>query len=92
MVLRPDSTMPIARLCATRLRAEQMPLRLFYNQTVYSQNRTLSGRSDEVKQAGVELLGAAGLRADLEMTSLAAQALQRSRQKIFVLRSAISGF
>ena len=64
MVLRPDSTMPIARLCATRLRAEQIPLRLFYNQTVYSQNRTLSGRSDEVTQAGVELLGAAGLRAD----------------------------
>ena len=83
MVLRPDSTMPIARLCARRLRAEQMPLRLFYNQTVYSQNRTLSGRSDEVKQAGVELLGAAGLRADLEMTSLAAQALQRCRQKNF---------
>lgn len=70
MVLRPDSTMPIARLCATRLRAEQLPLRLSYNQTVYSQNRTLTGRSDEVKQAGVELIGAAGLRADLEMTSL----------------------
>lgn len=83
MVLRPDSTMPIARLCATRLRSEQLPLRLSYNQTVYSQNRTLTGRSDEVKQAGVELIGAAGLRADLEMTSLSVQALQRCRQKNF---------
>ena len=83
MVLRPDSTMPIARLWSTRLRSEQLPLRLSYNQTVYSQNRTLTGRSDEVKQAGVELIGAAGLRADLEMTSLSVQALQRCRQQNF---------
>ena len=71
MVLRPDSTMPIARLCATRLRAEQLPLRLSYNQTVYSQNRTLTGRSDEVKQAGVELIGKKGADADAEVIALA---------------------
>lgn len=83
MVLRPDSTMPIARLCATRLRSQPFPLRLFYNQTVFSQNRTLTGRSDEVKQAGVELIGAQGLRADLEMIALSAQALTRCRQENF---------
>ena len=33
MVLRPDNTMPIARLAATRLRDEKLPLKMFYNQT-----------------------------------------------------------
>ena len=75
MVIRPDSTMPIARLCATRLRDEALPLRLYYSQSVYAQNRVLAGRRDEVKQSGVELIGAAGLRADLEMVSLAADVL-----------------
>lgn len=83
LVLRPDSTMPIARLCATRLRGEKLPLRLYYSQPVYSQNRTLTGRSDEVKQTGVELIGAAGLQVDLEMIAMSAQALSACRQKNF---------
>ena len=32
MVLRPDSTLPIARMVATRLQSEPLPLRLSYNQ------------------------------------------------------------
>ena len=35
IALRPDSTMPIARLVSTRLRDQVLPLRLFYNQKVY---------------------------------------------------------
>ena len=35
LVLRPESTMPIARVAATRLRDASLPLRLCYNQTVY---------------------------------------------------------
>ncbi|MBQ8614607.1 MAG: ATP phosphoribosyltransferase regulatory subunit, partial [Ruminiclostridium sp.] len=38
MVLRPDSTLPIARLVGTRLREETFPLKLFYNQTIYRAN------------------------------------------------------
>lgn len=34
MVLRPDNTMPIARLAATRLRAEKLPLKLYCNQSI----------------------------------------------------------
>ena len=51
MVLRPDSTMPIARLCATRLKNEKLPLRLYYNQPVYSVTPSLRGRSDEMLQS-----------------------------------------
>ena len=75
-VLRPDSTMPIARLCATRLRKEKMPLRLYYNQPVFSVHPSLRGRSDEVMQAGIELIGATGPKSDLEVVVTAVKALQ----------------
>lgn len=77
LVLRPDSTAPIARMAATRLRTAPLPLRLYYAQDVYRLNHGLSGYSDQVFQAGVELIGAAGRRADLEILSLAAESLRR---------------
>ena len=77
MVLRPDSTLPIARLTATRLQNESRPLRLYYNQTVYRNNPSLMGRSDEITQSGIELLGASGRRADLEVMVTAVEALSR---------------
>lgn len=76
MVLRPDCTVPIARMAATRLRAYPLPLRLFYNQHLYRSERMLSGRSSERVQAGVELIGAAGRRADIELLSLAMDTFQ----------------
>lgn len=44
MVLRPDNTLPIARIAATRLREEAIPLRLFYSQNVFRRNPGLTGR------------------------------------------------
>ncbi|MDE5862271.1 MAG: ATP phosphoribosyltransferase regulatory subunit, partial [Ruminococcus sp.] len=35
LVMRPDTTMPVARVVATRLRDAVFPLKLYYNQTVY---------------------------------------------------------
>lgn len=75
LVFRPDSTLPIARMAASRLQNQPRPLRLFYNQSIYRNSPDLSGRSDECAQMGIELLGAAGLRADLEAVSLAVAAL-----------------
>lgn len=76
IVMRPDSTIPIARLAATRLKDAQFPLRLFYNQSVYENNTLLKGRSDEVVQAGIELLGGEIVyRSDLEVLTTAAEAL-----------------
>ena len=45
MVMRPDSTLPIARMVTTRLKSMQHPIRLFYNQRVYRYNPGLTGRS-----------------------------------------------
>lgn len=75
IALRPDSTMPIARLVSTRLREEPLPLRLFYNQKVYHATPSLTGHSDEVLQSGIEIIGASGKRADLEVISTAVEAL-----------------
>lgn len=75
MVLRPDNTMPIARLAATRLRAERLPLKLYYNQSIFMVNPKNSGRDDEFTQSGIEILGGEKTAADYEALSLAAQAL-----------------
>ncbi|MCI8553650.1 MAG: ATP phosphoribosyltransferase regulatory subunit [Clostridiales bacterium] len=76
LVMRPDNTIPIARLTATRLKDAPLPVRLFYAQDVYRFNPGMTGRSDQEFQAGVELIGAAGERADMEMIALSAQALK----------------
>lgn len=76
VVFRPDLTMPIARLTATRLQNQPKPVRLFYTQPVYRNDHGRTGRSHEITQTGVELLGAAGLRADLEVITAAVEAMK----------------
>lgn len=76
MVMRPDLTLPIARMVSTRLQDERNPLRLYYNQTVYRNLPGLTGRSSEIRQAGIELLGSGGKRADLEIITTAIDVLK----------------
>lgn len=76
LVMRPDSTMPIARVVATRLRDAMLPLKLCYHQTVYRTEAALKGRSDEIVQAGIELIGSQQKMADLEVISMAAESLK----------------
>ncbi len=76
MVMRPDSTMPIARLVGTRLRTAPLPLKLFYDQTIYRANPKESGRDDEFHQSGVEIIGGEVMRADMEALSVAAEVMQ----------------
>lgn len=75
LVLRPDSTMPIARVVATRLKEAQLPLRLYYNQPVYRFEPSLKGRSAEVHQTGIELIGSDSPMADIEVISAAVSVL-----------------
>lgn len=76
LVMRPDSTMPIARVIATRLKDAMLPLKLCYNQTVYRTEPALKGRSDEIVQTGIELIGSQLKIADLEVISTAAAAIK----------------
>ncbi len=75
LVLRPESTMPIARVTATRLKSAPLPLRLYYSQSVYRFEPALKGRSDEIMQTGIELLGSSSYMADVEMVTTAIEAL-----------------
>lgn len=76
LVFRPDSTLPMARMAAARLQNHRRPIRLYYGQSVYRSWPALSGRGHEAAQMGVELLGAGGLRADLEVICAAVEALR----------------
>lgn len=75
MVLRPDSTMPIARIAATRLKDSVYPLKLFYSQSIYRSNPKMAGRDDEIMQSGIEIIGGDELRSDIEALSIAAKVL-----------------
>lgn len=75
LVARPDSTLPIARMVSSRLKNSIMPVRLYYKQAVYRNNPTLTGRSNELMQMGVELLGVKGIRADLEILTTAVKTI-----------------
>ena len=77
LVMRPDCTVPAARLAGSKLKSAKKPLRLFYNQPIYAQNRKLTGVFDEEIQVGAELVGIPGEKADLEILSLAILALSR---------------
>lgn len=75
LVMRPDSTLPIARMAATRLKNHTLPIRLYYRQAIYQNKPSLMGKSCEVLQMGVELLGAVGKCADLDIISAAIESL-----------------
>ena len=76
LVMRPDNTVAIGRVAATKLSSLPLPLRLYYNQTVFRSDDINTGARTEIDQCGVELIGAQGLRADLEILSMAIDALE----------------
>lgn len=91
-VLRPDNTMPIARLVATRLTEEDFPVRLYYNQNIFVRNKALAGRTDEIAQSGIELIGDGSMAADLEAISMAVEALKRVKINSFKIEIGHAGF
>lgn len=92
MVVRPDSTMPIARMAATRLREQELPIRLCYSQSVYRSKPSMRGRSDEIRQTGIELIGSASKRAELEILSNALEVLSSFQTEGFRLELGHIGF
>ena len=92
MVMRPDSTTPIARVAATKLRSVPLPQRLYYDQTVFRSGREHRGGSSEIAQCGVELIGASGRKADLEMIALAVDCLRESGLEHFHIELGHVGF
>ncbi len=72
--LRPELTASIARAAVTRMAGVSFPQRLYYNTNVFRRQDN-SGTQQEFYQAGVELLGGAGLVADAEILLLLSDCL-----------------
>jgi ATP phosphoribosyltransferase regulatory subunit len=76
LVLRPDMTIPIARIAATKLKENLWPVKCCYIGNTFSYNELGGGKQKEYTQAGVEILGIKSPEADAELIALAVKALQ----------------
>lgn len=92
MVMRPDCTTPIARVAATKLKTVPLPQRLYYDQTVFRSGNAHEGGSSEIAQCGVEMIGAMGPKADLEMVAMAVDALRACGLENFHIELGHAGF
>ncbi|MDR3136519.1 MAG: ATP phosphoribosyltransferase regulatory subunit [Coriobacteriales bacterium] len=75
LVLRPDVTLQVARMAASRLADNDLPLRLRYVQPVFREEKSLKAQARQFTQIGVESLGLAGAVADAEVVLLAIDTL-----------------
>lgn len=75
-VMRPDMTTPIARVAGTKLKDMVLPRRFYYEGNVYRSSSGHKGMNSETAQCGVELIGAGGIKADLEVIAAAVEALK----------------
>ncbi|MBS4029977.1 MAG: ATP phosphoribosyltransferase regulatory subunit [Clostridiales bacterium] len=92
LVLRPDFTLPLARVAATYLAGEVKPLRLCYGGNIYRYASSRQGKQRELAQAGVELIGCAGAGSDAEVIALAAGVLKELGLSEFTLCLGHVGF
>jgi ATP phosphoribosyltransferase regulatory subunit len=75
LALRPDMTIPIARLVATRYADAEPPLRFCYLSHAYRAVRPQRGQQREFLQAGVELIGADAPNGTVEVLEILCAAL-----------------
>ena len=75
LALRPDVTMQVARMCATRLRGAQGPFKFRYTQRVFRETDNQAA-ARELTQVGLENIGQEGSAADAEVVGLLVQALK----------------
>ena len=92
LAMRPDVTLQVARMCATRLADVEGPLRFRYTQRVFREAETeMQATAREHTQIGIECIGVAGTQADAEVVSLLAQALEAAGVRSFSLAIATVG-
>ncbi|WP_054954717.1 ATP phosphoribosyltransferase regulatory subunit [Paenibacillus dakarensis] len=92
MVLRSDITAPIARVVASLLKEERLPIRLSYHSNVFRAIEEEAGREAEFFQTGVELVGDDSPDADAEVVALAIESLQASGVERFKIALGHVGF
>lgn len=92
LVLRPDMTIPIARVVQTKLKDAEFPLKLRYVSNVFRVHESFGGKRNEFTDCGVELIGLEDKKADLEILVLALEALKKLELDDFKLEIGNIGF
>jgi ATP phosphoribosyltransferase regulatory subunit len=75
LALRPELTSLVARTVATRFLKRGRPIRLCYSGEVFRYDEPTERAAREFHQLGIELVGHAGVAADLEVLLVAAESL-----------------
>lgn len=76
LVLRPDLTIPVTRLVATRMADHPGPVRVSYLARAFRPPAPGRPRASEQRQAGIELVGEGGPGADAEALALLVDSLR----------------
>jgi ATP phosphoribosyltransferase regulatory subunit len=76
LVLRPDMTVPVARMVSTKLKDINPPIKIFYTANVFRVHESLAGRRNEYLDCGIELLGVDKKYSDLEVLVTAIETLK----------------
>lgn len=92
LVLRPDMTIPIARVVETKFKDESLPIKLRYNSNVFRVHASLGGKRNEYTDCGVELIGLEDKKSDLEVLVLALESLEKLGLSDFKLEIGNIGF
>ncbi len=86
LAIRPDVTLQVARMCATRMKDSTEPLRLRYKHRVFREADTrLQAASREFTQMGIECIGSSGPAVDAEVIGLLAETLRVCGVESFTL-------
>ena len=75
LALRTDMTLPIARVCASKILDMELPFRFAYCSDVYKVRQSFAGKRNEVTDCGVELIGL-DASADCEVLGCALDVLE----------------
>lgn len=74
LALRPDYTVPIARVFSNKIK--EFPIKLCYGGQIYRQNLSHYGMNNEITQAGIEIIGVSNYRAEVQLILTAIEALK----------------
>jgi ATP phosphoribosyltransferase regulatory subunit len=78
LVLRPEMTTPIARVAASKLLKEDIPIRLAYSANVFRAQEREGGRPAEFEQIGVEYINDSTISCDGEVIALLISSLKKA--------------
>lgn len=92
LVLRPDMTIPIARVVETKLKDAKLPLRIRYVSNIFRVHESFGGKTNEFTDCGVEFIGYEDKKADLEIFVMALEALTKLGLDDFKLEIGNIGF